>query len=82
MENNNMKYINSHFSMEEIAKMVALTIDGVYPKSKNDSNNSEKNKPIVKKLVQNHSRRQNFLSFYFVFTLIFLIGIINKKRGI
>ena len=53
MENNNMKYINSHFSMEEIAKMVALTIDGVYPKS----NNSEENKPIVKKLVQNHSRR-------------------------
>lgn len=52
-----MKYINSHFSMEEIAKMVALTIDGVYPKSKNDSNNSEKNKPIIKKLVQNHSRR-------------------------
>ena len=62
-----MKYINSHFSMEEIAKMVALTIDGVYPKSKNDSNNSEENKPNVKK---------------FVFTLIFLIGIINKKRGI
>ena len=57
MENNNMKYINSHFSMEEIAKMVALTINGVYPKSKNDSNNSEENKPIVKKLVQNHSRR-------------------------
>ena len=57
MENNNMKYINSHFSMEEIAKMVALTIDGVYPKSKNDSNNSEENKHIVKKLVQNHSRR-------------------------
>ena len=48
MENNNMKYINSHFSMEEIAKMVALTIDGVYPKSKNDSNNSEKNKPILR----------------------------------
>lgn len=57
MENNNMKYINGHFSMEEIAKMVALTIDGVYPKSKNDSNNSKENKPIVKKLVQNHSRR-------------------------
>ena len=57
MENNNMKYINGHFSMEEIAKMVALTIDGVYPKSKNDFNNSEENKPIVKKLVQNHSRR-------------------------
>ena len=32
MENNNMKYINSHFSMEEIAKMVALTIDGVNQK--------------------------------------------------
>lgn len=48
MENNNMKYINSHFSMEEIAKMVALTIDGVYPKSKNDSNNSEENNLLLR----------------------------------
>lgn len=52
-----MKYINGHFSMEEIAKMVALTIDDVNFKSKNDSNNSEENKPAIKKLVQNHSRR-------------------------
>lgn len=57
MESNNMKYINGHFSMEEIAKMVALTIDGVNFKSKNDSNSSEENKPAIKKLIQNHSRR-------------------------
>ena len=64
MSNDSM-YIKSNLTGKEIADIVNLTVDGVYIPRVVSVNSSETKKAPVKKLVQNHSRRQNMSIFLF-----------------
>ena len=58
--NNNTMYIKSDLTKKEIAEIVNLSIDaidGIYASKIINSVKKDNKKPMVKKLVQNHSNR-------------------------
>lgn len=57
MMNNNTMYIKSDLTKKEIAEIVNLSIDGIYVSKIINSVKNDNKKPMVKKLVQNHSNR-------------------------
>lgn len=60
MINNNTMYIKSDLTKKEIAEIVNLSIDaidGIYASKIINSVKKDNKKPMVKKLVQNHSNR-------------------------
>lgn len=60
MMNNNTMYIKSDLTKKEIAEIVNLSIDaidGIYASKIINSVKKDNKKPMVKKLVQNHSNR-------------------------
>ena len=60
MMNNNTMYIKSDLTKKEIAEIVNLSIDaidGIYASKIINSVKNDNKKPMVKKLVQNHSNR-------------------------
>lgn len=57
MNNNNTMYIKSDLTKKEIAEIVNLSIDGIYASKIINSVKNDNKKPMVKKLVQNHSNR-------------------------
>lgn len=60
MNNNNTMYIKSDLTKKEIAEIVNLSIDaidGIYASKIINSVKKDNKKPMVKKLVQNHSNR-------------------------
>lgn len=57
MNNNNTMYIKSDLTKKEIAEIVNLSIDSIYASKIINSVKNDNKKPMVKKLVQNHSNR-------------------------
>ena len=57
MINNNTMYIKSDLTKKEIAEIVNLSIDSIYASKIINSVKNDNKKPMVKKLVQNHSNR-------------------------
>ncbi len=57
MMNNSTMYIKSDLTKKEIAEIVNLSIDGIYASKIINSVKNDNKKPMVKKLVQNHSNR-------------------------
>ena len=57
MMNNNTMYIKNDLTKKEIAEIVNLSIDGIYVSKIINSVKNDNKKPMVKKLVQNHSNR-------------------------
>ena len=60
INNNNTMYIKSDLTKKEIAEIVNLSIDaidGIYASKIINSVKNDNKKPMVKKLVQNHSNR-------------------------
>lgn len=57
MMNNNTMYIKSDLTKKEIAEIVNLSIDDIYASKIINSVKKDNKKPMVKKLVQNHSNR-------------------------
>lgn len=57
MMNNNTMYIKSDLTKNEIAEIVNLSIDDIYVSNIINSVENDNKKPMVKKLVQNHSNR-------------------------
>lgn len=60
INNNNTMYIKSDLTKKEIAEIVNLSIDaidGIYASKIINSVKKDNKKPMVKKLVQNHSNR-------------------------
>lgn len=60
MMNNNTMYIKNDLTKKEIAEIVNLSIDaidGIYASKIINSVKKDNKKPMVKKLVQNHSNR-------------------------
>lgn len=60
MMNNSTMYIKSDLTKKEIAEIVNLSIDaidGIYASKIINSVKKDNKKPMVKKLVQNHSNR-------------------------
>ena len=57
MMNNSTMYIKSDLTKKEIAEIVNLSIDSIYASKIINSVKNDNKKPMVKKLVQNHSNR-------------------------
>lgn len=57
INNNNTMYIKSDLTKKEIAEIVNLSIDSIYASKIINSVKNDNKKPMVKKLVQNHSNR-------------------------
>lgn len=57
INNNNTMYIKSDLTKKEIAEIVNLSIDVIYASKIINSVKKDNKKPMVKKLVQNHSNR-------------------------
>lgn len=57
MMNNSTMYIKSGLTKEEIAEIVSLSMDDIYISKIINPVKNDNKKPMVKKLVQNHSNR-------------------------
>lgn len=57
MNNNNTMYIKSDLTKKEIAEIVNLSMDDIYISKIINPVKNDNKKPMVKKLVQNHSNR-------------------------